>query len=167
VLIGAGDQDTLRRPRPSKGGDASPVHVLPHLFKPRFLRFMGSMVLGGAARPAKVDDAETFGDGDVLDVPGQPRVVATPGHTPGHCVVLFERHGALFVGDELCTWNPLTNNRGPQVLPSSFNVDTNGCFESLAALEPLDAAVVLPGHGEPWRDSPAAAVARAREAGRS
>ena len=52
-------------------------------------------------------------------------------------------------------------------MPSAFNVSTDACFESLAAIEGLAAEVVLPGHGEPWREGPAAAVARAREAGRS
>jgi len=106
-------------------------------------------------------------DGEVLDVPGRPRVVHTPGHTPGHCALYFERHGALFVGDALCTWNPLSGRRGPQVMPSAFNVSTDTCFESLAAIERLDAEAVLPGHGEPWREGAAAAAARAREAGRS
>jgi glyoxylase-like metal-dependent hydrolase (beta-lactamase superfamily II) len=167
VLIHLDDEGTLRQPRPNKGGDASPIHMLPHLWKPRAWRFMGSMARAGGGRPSKVEGAETFADGDVLDVPGQPRVVHMPGHTPGHCALLFERHGALFVGDALCTWNPLTNALGPQVMPSAFNVNTARCFESLAVMEPLEAQVVLAGHGDPWRDSPAAALARAREAGRS
>jgi glyoxylase-like metal-dependent hydrolase (beta-lactamase superfamily II) len=107
------------------------------------------------------------GDGDVLDVPGQPAVVHAPGHTPGHRALLFAQHRALFAGDELCTWNPLTGRTGPQVMPSPFNVSTDRCFESLAALEQLDAETVLVGHGEPWREGSRAAVARAREAGRS
>jgi glyoxylase-like metal-dependent hydrolase (beta-lactamase superfamily II) len=102
----------------------------------------------------------------VLDVPGQPTVVHTPGHTPGHCALLFARRRALIVGDELCTWNPLTGATGPQVMPSAFNLSTEGCFDSLAALEHLDAETVLVGHGEPWREGPRAAVARAREAGK-
>jgi glyoxylase-like metal-dependent hydrolase (beta-lactamase superfamily II) len=103
----------------------------------------------------------------VLDVPGSPRVVHTPGHTLGHSALHFERHGALFAGDLLYTRNPLTGRTGPQVGPSVFNVDTERCFESLAAIEGLEAKLVLVGHGEPWRGSPASAVAKAREAGRS
>jgi glyoxylase-like metal-dependent hydrolase (beta-lactamase superfamily II) len=166
VLIHAEDEDTLRRPRP-KGGDASPIHLVPHLWRPSLWRVGVHMTRAGGARPPKIEGAETFSDGDLLDVPGRPRVVHTPGHTPGHCVLLFERHGALFVGDAMCTWNLLTGRRGPQVMPSAFNVSTDDCFESLAAIEALEAQALLPGHGDPWRESPAAAVARAREAGRS
>jgi glyoxylase-like metal-dependent hydrolase (beta-lactamase superfamily II) len=89
--------------------------------------------------------------------------VHTPGHTPGHCVILFERQGALFVGDALCTWNPLTGVRGSQLMPSPLNVDNARCFESLARIEPLQAQFVLPGHGDPLRESPAAAVDHARQ----
>ena len=106
-------------------------------------------------------------DGAVLDVPGRPRAVATPGHTPGHCAIHFEQHGALFAGDALCTWNPLTGRIGAQLMPSAFNVDNAQALESLARLEGLDAQVTLPGHGEPWRERPAAAVSAARAAGPS
>ena len=166
VLIHADDEGTLRRPGP-KGGDASPGHLVPNLWRPSLLRMMVHMARAGGARPPRIEGAETFSDGDVLDVPGSPRVVHTPGHTPGHCVLLFERQGALFVGDAMCTWNVLTGRRGPHVMPSAFNVDTDECFESLARIEGLQAQVVLSGHGDPWRESPADAVARAREAGRS
>jgi glyoxylase-like metal-dependent hydrolase (beta-lactamase superfamily II) len=165
VWVHQDDADTLRRPRP-KGGDASVRHLLPRLVNPRVWALMGKMIsLGG--RPTGVQDGRTFGDGDVLDVPGHPRVIHTPGHTPGHCVIHFEKHGALFVGDELCTWNLLNDRRGPQVMPTPLNLSTDGCFESLAAVEGVDASVVLPGHGEPYHDSPATAVAKARAAGRS
>jgi glyoxylase-like metal-dependent hydrolase (beta-lactamase superfamily II) len=166
VLIHSDDEGTLRKPGP-KSGDASPIHLLAQMRRPRFWRLIAHLVRAGAARPPKVEGAETFTGGDVLDVPGRPRVVHTPGHTPGHCVVHFERHGALFVGDALCTWNLLTGKRGPQVMPSAFNVSTDRCFESLAAIEGLEAETLLPGHGEPWREGAAAAVAVARTAGRS
>jgi glyoxylase-like metal-dependent hydrolase (beta-lactamase superfamily II) len=89
-------------------------------------------------------------------------VIHTPGHTPGHCAFLFEGERALFAGDSLCTWNPLTNERGPQVMPKHTNVDYAQCFQSLSALENVEADVLLVGHGEPWRDGVAAAVAAAR-----
>jgi glyoxylase-like metal-dependent hydrolase (beta-lactamase superfamily II) len=82
-------------------------------------------------------------------------------------VLLFESHGALFAGDALCTWNPITGRRGPQRFPSALNVSNAQALESLSLIEGLDAQVVLPGHGEPYRDSPAAAVAAARAAGHS
>jgi glyoxylase-like metal-dependent hydrolase (beta-lactamase superfamily II) len=165
ALIHLGDRDTLAKPGP-KAGEASPRHLIPYMRHPGFWRFMGHMARRGGAKPPKIEGAETFGDGDVLDVPGRPRVVHTPGHTPGHSALLFEGR-ALFVGDELCTRDPLSGREGPQVMPTHFNVSTDQCFESLAAIEGLEADVLLPGHGEPWREGVAAAVTRAREAGRS
>ena len=166
VLIHSADDATLRKPGPKKG-DASPRHTLKYLWRPAAWRLLIHLVRGGAAKPPKVEGAQTYEDGAVLDVPGRPRVVATPGHTPGHCAIHFEQHGALFVGDALCTWNPLTGSLGAQLMPSAFNVDNAQALESLARLEGLDAQVTLPGHGEPWRESPAAAVSAARAAGSS
>ncbi len=166
VYVHADDEDTLRKPRP-KGGDASMRNMIPRLIKPRTWMVIGGMIAQSGGKPKGVEGAHTFGDGEVLDVPGKPRVVHTPGHTPGHCAFLFERHGALFVGDALCSWNPLTGRRGPQVLPTPSNVDTESCFNVLSRMEGLEAQVVLPGHGEPVRESPAATVQKARAAGRS
>jgi len=163
ILIHRDDDEKLRKPGP-KSGDGSPIHLVPLMWRPAFWRFMGGMARRGGAKPAKVEDAQTFVDGDVLDVPGRPRVVHTPGHTPGHSALLFEELGKLFIGDELCTWNPLTGTQGPQVMPKPFNVDYEQCFSSLAALRDLGADELLPGHGDPWRGSPADAAARASEA---
>jgi hypothetical protein len=41
-------------------------------------------------------------------------------------------------------------------------VSTSQARESLAAIESLEANLLLPGHGEPWHGSPTAAVAQAR-----
>jgi glyoxylase-like metal-dependent hydrolase (beta-lactamase superfamily II) len=163
VLIHEKDEPRLRKPGP-KSGDGSPVHILPLMWRPAFWRFMGHMARSGGAKPPTVEGAETFTDGAVLDVPGRPRAVHTPGHTDGHCALLFESHGALFVGDELCTWNPLTGARGPRLMPKVFDVSYAQCVESLGRLEALDAGLILPGHGEPWSGTPAEAVAHAREA---
>ncbi len=162
VLIHSADAETLRHPGPKKG-DASPPRALPQMaWRPRFWRFMGHMARAGGAKPPKVEDADTFEDGEELDVPGRPRAVHTPGHTDGQCVLLFGAARALFVGDALCTENPLTGALGPQLMPKPMNVSTARARESLAAIERLEAGVLLPGHGEPWHGSPAAAAARAR-----
>jgi glyoxylase-like metal-dependent hydrolase (beta-lactamase superfamily II) len=163
VLVHEADEARLRKPGP-KSGDGAPKNIVPLMWRPAFWRFMGHMARSGGAKPPTVERAETFTDGAVLDVPGKPRAVHTPGHTDGHCALLFESRGALFVGDELCTWNPLTGARGPRLMPKVFDVSYAQCVESLARIEPLDAALILPGHGDPWSGTPADAVARAREA---
>ncbi|MBV9837240.1 MAG: MBL fold metallo-hydrolase [Solirubrobacterales bacterium] len=161
VLIHSGDEPSLRKPG-LKPGDASPPHLLRELWRPGLWRLFAAMAISGGAMPKPFEGAETFSDGDLLDVPGAPRVIATPGHTVGHCAFHFERHGALVVGDALCTKNPITGSRGPQVMPSFLNVSTEQCVASLALLEDVAADVMLAGHGEPWRGQPAAAIAAAR-----
>lgn len=163
VLVHVDDEAKLRKPGP-KSGDGAPAQVVQQMWRPAFWRFMGHMARAGGAKPPTVEGAETFTDGAVLDVPGKPRVIHTPGHTDGHCAVLFPSHGALFVGDELCTWNPLSGERGPRLMPKVFDVSYARCVESLTHLETLNASLVLPGHGHPWSGTPAAAVERAREA---
>ena len=162
VLIHSADEETLRKPRP-KGGDASVLNTMRELWRPSLWRFMASMLASGAGRIRGVEGAETFGDGDTLDVPGHPRVIPTPGHTAGHCAFHFEGHAALIVGDAMCALNPVTGSRGSQLMPKAFNQSHARAFQSLDALEPLEADVMLFGHGEPWSEGAAAAVSAARE----
>lgn len=165
VLIHSADEPTLGAP--ALTGDATLTDILPYLWHPPFLKFIAHLARHGGLRPIALEGAETFSGDDVLDVPGHPRVVATPGHTPGHCAVHFETEGVLFVGDALCTRNPVTGRVGAQVVPSALNASTDQCFESLYAIQQTQARVVLPGHGEPWRTGSTAAVDTARRLGRS
>jgi glyoxylase-like metal-dependent hydrolase (beta-lactamase superfamily II) len=161
VLIHEADDPKLRKPGP-KSGDAAPQNVLVDLWRPSFWRTIFGIVQGQGFKMAKITDAETFGDGDVLDVPGSPRVIATPGHTPGHSAFYFDSHRALFVGDAMCTLNPVTHRRGPQVMPRAMNESSDQATKSLDGLESVEADVMLFGHGEPWRDGVTAAVRQAR-----
>ena len=161
VLVHGDDQAALRKPG-AKGGDASAGNLLRNVWRPANLKILGHTLRHGGARPARIEDAETFTDGDVLDVPGRFRVIHTPGHTPWHCCLLLGRGDVLFAGDALITHELVTGGHGAQLMPSYFNVDTRAAARSLGAIEKIDAAVLLPGHGAPWRDGPAAAVASAR-----
>lgn len=161
VLIHSTDDPKLRKPGP-KSGDAKPINTLGELWRPSFWRFIVSMVASGGGRIQGFDGAELFGDGDALDVPGHPKVIATPGHTPGHCAFQFEDHDALCVGDAMCTLNPVTGKRGPQLMPKCFNESDADAVASLDALESVEAQIMLFGHGEPWRDGVVAAVSQAR-----
>jgi glyoxylase-like metal-dependent hydrolase (beta-lactamase superfamily II) len=160
VLIHEADEATLAKPGP-KGGDAS-VPKLLLSFRHRAVRKLVRHMLqhGGRTQP-KVEGAETFAADDVLDVPGALRVVHTPGHTPGHCALVAERHGVVFTGDALMNHELFTKGRGPRLMPSFFNQSTAQARASLDALEPLE-GVLLFGHGEPWHDGARAAVASAR-----
>jgi glyoxylase-like metal-dependent hydrolase (beta-lactamase superfamily II) len=118
-------------------------------------------------RPPKIGEVTTFGDRDVLEVPGRPVVIPTPGHTEGHVSFHLPDRGVLFTGDALNSRNPMTGRMGPQIMPACVNLSSAQALESLSHLENLEAGVLLFGHGDPWTDGPAAAVARARELGPS
>jgi glyoxylase-like metal-dependent hydrolase (beta-lactamase superfamily II) len=139
----------------------------PYLRHPAAWKLMVVAIRAGGAKPTKIAEVSTFGGDTVLEVPGRPHAIHTPGHSDGHCVFHFPDRGALLVGDALCTYNPLTGRRGPQLMPGGFSVSSAQAMESLGRIEGLEAAALLPGHGEPWTDGVAAAVARAREAGPS
>ena len=114
-----------------------------------------------------IAEVSGFADGERIDVPGRPRAVHAPGHTPGSAAILFESGRALLTGDVMATENCLTGRLGPQIMPSGLNEDTPQALASLDALSGIDADVLLPGHGDPWTDGVAEAVRRARAAGRS
>src|SRR5690606_40215416 len=62
---------------------------------PRALPVLGSMLAAGAARVRGVEHIEPIVPETVLDVPGSPRVIATPGHTLGHIALHLADHDAL------------------------------------------------------------------------
>jgi hypothetical protein len=107
---------------------------------------------------------ETFAD-EVLDVPGHPVPVHTPGHTSGHCALHLPEQGVLVAGDALMTEHAVARATGPQLLPDFFNRDTDLARASLQSLSVLPGDVVVPGHGPAFRGTPAAAVSAALEAG--
>jgi glyoxylase-like metal-dependent hydrolase (beta-lactamase superfamily II) len=147
---------TLKQPK----GDGP---VLPLLLHATAWRLLLHFTRNG--RPPKLTEVTTFGDGEVLDVPGRPVVVPTPGHTEGHVSLHLADRGVLLAGDAMNSRNPATGRPGPQLMPASFNASNAQALESLSNLEGLEADVVLFGHGDPWHDGPAAAVAHARELG--
>ena len=89
-------------------------------------------------------------DGDkVFDL----RIVATPGHTPGHIAVLDEALGVLVVGDALTT----TDGR-PTSYPIGSTEDIEEAQRSVAKLAALDFETLFVGHGEPIQSGAAALV---------
>lgn len=136
-----------------------------YLFRAQMYRTMLSLGRRGPARIIPVREVSSFSDDELLDVPGKPRVIHAPGHTEGSCALFLESSHILFAGDVLTTWNPLTGDPGPQIMPSGMNHDTEQAMRSLGALDGVPADTVLPGHGEPWTGGLIEAIRLAREAG--
>jgi glyoxylase-like metal-dependent hydrolase (beta-lactamase superfamily II) len=140
---------------------------LRHAFRPFAWRSLLFFMLGGAAKAVPHVGVSTFGHGEMLDVPGSPRVIHTPGHTEGSACIFLEDRNVVFTGDALVTLDVMTGATGPRLMPASFNKDSAKASESLAVLAGVMAETVLPGHGEPWRGSLGEAIAAARAAGAS
>ncbi|MBA2701338.1 MAG: MBL fold metallo-hydrolase [Chloroflexi bacterium] len=142
-------------PNPAKG--LGPVRLRP------LLAFLVYGALRGALRTKRLGEVGTFGDGATLDVPGLPRVVLLPGHTPGSAALHAPSHDALFSGDAIGTVNVVSGVSGPMIPP--FSADRESALASLGRLATIEAGWLLPGHGEPWTQGVAAAVARVQERG--
>ena len=116
----------------------------------------------GLLRVPPLAAVSTYGDGATLDVPGSPRVILAPGHTPGSAALHVPSHDVVFTGDAMATYSPADGLRGPQV--AAFTADARQARESLARLNGLAASLVLPGHGDPFTGGIDEAVRLAREA---
>jgi glyoxylase-like metal-dependent hydrolase (beta-lactamase superfamily II) len=116
--------------------------------------------------PPPVREVRAF-SGGVLDVPGSPRVVFTPGHTVGHCALHFPDRDAVIAGDALVMLDPYLGKKGPRIVAGAATADSEWALRSLDALAELDAGTVLSGHGESWRGGTAEAVRLARQVGPS
>jgi glyoxylase-like metal-dependent hydrolase (beta-lactamase superfamily II) len=124
-------------------------------------KFLWYSARHGGLRIPPVSEVATFADGETLDLPGSPRIIHVPGHTPGSVAVHVLAVDALFVGDAMTTGHVLTGQRGPR--PAPFTLEPEMALASLSRLEAVQATWVLPGHGAPWRGGVAEAIRLIRE----
>ncbi len=133
------------------------------LWKPPVAHLVGHFLLNGVTRAAPVTETSGFADGEVLDVPGRPRVIHAPGHTAGNAAMSLDDRGVLIVGDTLATLSLSRGESEPQLLPRYMNDDHGRALASLEKIERTAARWILPAHGLPWEGSPQQAVKLARQ----
>lgn len=120
----------------------------------------------GATKGRTLEDPVTIADGDIVDVPGSPRILHTPGHTAGSCVFEFPEHGVAVLGDVLSTVSPFSGRTvDPELQTRGSSNDCDEASGSLDRLRELDVPVLLPGHGPPWRGGVEAALSSAQRVG--
>jgi glyoxylase-like metal-dependent hydrolase (beta-lactamase superfamily II) len=148
------DRARLKVKKPNSGW--GPVKIGP------LAGFLWYSARRGGLRIKPATELQTVGDNDVLDVPGSPRIIHTPGHTPGSVTVHVPAVDALFLGDTMTTRNVLTGITGPK--PAPFTLQPEQAVASLDRIEDVDATWVLPGHGPAWDGGVPEAVRLIREA---
>jgi glyoxylase-like metal-dependent hydrolase (beta-lactamase superfamily II) len=179
VVLTHGDTDHLGFAERLRRDHGVPVHV--HTgdaarargeFKPKIswgrlklgptAGFFRYAVSKGGFRTTYLREVVEVHDGQVLDLPGAPRIIGLPGHSPGSVAIHVPVADAIFVGDALTTRHVLTGQRGPQ--PAPFTDDPRQAVASLRHLDDIRATWLLPGHGPPWSGGVAEAVRAIRTA---
>jgi glyoxylase-like metal-dependent hydrolase (beta-lactamase superfamily II) len=124
-----------------------------HLYaRPSSWKLLAEGLRDGMAFTPRIPHPTAVADGEVLDVPGRPRVVHLGGHTPGSCAIVAEAQGAVFTGDNLVTRDPYTLRTGPQLMLCGVQHDEVQARRALDKLRDVEASHLLPGHGAPWAE---------------
>lgn len=155
VYIGPEDADRAKGAKPP-ATPKDPRRVGP------VIRFFAYAIAKGGFRTRPLREVIPVHDGDALPLPGSPRVVSMPGHSPGSIAVYVPTVRAVFVGDELTTRHVLTGASGPQ--PAPFTDDQKAASASIERLSGLDVDWVIPGHGAPWHGTASSLIAAYRSA---
>lgn len=155
VVVGEAD---VPRARGTYEGKASAGATDLPIYRLTVWRNFWPMIRAGVMTSRYLDVVGTVRDGDILDMPGHPVAVHTPGHTEGHTMFHMADLGILFTGDGLVTMDLLGPGKGPQIIDDRFSADGSQVRESVDRIVGLDADLILPGHGDPWAGSPADAV---------
>ena len=85
------------------------------------------MMRNGALNDPGVPEATDFGDVDVIDVPGRPVPIATPGHTSGHTAFLVPGARVLLTGDALVTGHALARRSARRSSWASSTTTSTPC----------------------------------------
>ena len=127
-----------------------------------FLRLMGRRRMLAALEKGSLGDAAMALDPQApLPCPAGWRVLHTPGHTPGHIVLLREQDGVVITGDAICTIDlnsPLELVRQRPLLgypPWITTWDWAAAKTSAVVVAALRPTVIAPGHGVPMRGAEA------------
>jgi glyoxylase-like metal-dependent hydrolase (beta-lactamase superfamily II) len=144
-----------------------PFERFPLLYakNPGFLKVAARFAANGALFTKGVEEVTEFGPGEDLPVPGHPRALATPGHTPGHVALHLPDGDAVITGDALVTLDPYTGLTGPRLVAKAAVADSAENLATLDRIAETGAAHLFPGPGVRAHGAAEEAVAIARRNG--
>lgn len=163
IYVHENDVPLTRHPR--QYGRARPLswYVLTQF---RALPVIVAFLRNRAWWPRPIKEVHRYREG-ALAVPGSPRMLYTPGHTLGHCVLHFPDRDTVIAGDAVVTFNPYRGIHGPQIVSGAATADEERALTSLDVIAQTDARTVLVGHGEPWTEGAQRLVQLAKRRGPS
>jgi len=130
-----------------------PLRTFLHFWRPAFVRLVRAWMQDGMGDEEPLTEANTFTEGQVLDIPGRPEVIYTPGHREVHCSFWLPDSRILFGGDALLTFDIMSGkavNPEPVRGGNFFNFDAGQQQDSARKLATLGQVTLLPGHIDPW-----------------
>ncbi len=114
-------------------------------------KMLGVAIINGVFSFPYVSKVHAVSDGQVLDIPGKPRIIHTPGHTDGEISLLLENRNTIITGDTIVTRNLLTGDIGvPQIVNPILTNNYKQAYRTLDLLREIGEITMLPGHGSPW-----------------
>jgi glyoxylase-like metal-dependent hydrolase (beta-lactamase superfamily II) len=109
------------------------VGLFSNAWRPNTLiNVLGHAIINGVFTLPHLTKVQAVEDGQVLDIPGRPRILHTPGHTDGEISLTGE------YGD-------------PQVANPHLSKDYKQNIRSLDLLREVGEVTLLTGHGRPWK----------------
>ncbi|MFF1827989.1 MBL fold metallo-hydrolase [Paenarthrobacter sp. NPDC058040] len=121
--------------------------VLLRVWRPKVFRWMVHVIKAKALEAEPAARAEAWTEERLRGLPGRPKAIPVPGHTPGNVAILLRDAGAIAVGDTFVSGHPISSKRGPQMLHRMFHHDAKAALEVTQRLHDIPAPVILPGHG--------------------
>lgn len=126
--------------------------VLRRAWRLRVFRWMLHVIRAGALSAEPATKARAWAADELEALPGSPRAILVPGHTPGHTAFWLPNAQAVATGDALVTGHPASKEKGVvQMLHPMFHSRPDDVREALRRLSDVEASLILPGHGPALR----------------
>jgi hypothetical protein len=122
---------------------------------------------GSSAPPGGRTAGGGQGRAQACDEPRARRASAGRANRRNSTPPASDRSRSGTAGSGIVTFDVYTQRPGPRIVAAAATASIATALASLDRYRSLDADLLLPGHGDPWRGSPAEAADQARAAGGS